>query len=144
MVERKQTPDILGEILGNMTTADPFIENQPRAPRKSAGGKGEMEKATVRTVTKKQAQPASKAGVDKKAKASLRWEYQVISFQEHGKGWKARYRNGVEIDDWMAGPSLTDLLNQMGTEGWELAAASAGERLYGSADRHQVYFKRLK
>jgi hypothetical protein len=69
------------------------------------------------------------------------WEYQVISLQDY-RGWRPRFRNGQEIKDWTNAPVLHDLLEAMGEDGWELAAASAGERLNGTADTHQHYFKR--
>jgi hypothetical protein len=112
MSKRKQTPDVLAEILGG--------EQQEN---------GEI----VRAARAKKAQASQPAG----------WEYALVTFQDY-KGWRPRFVNGREVRDWMSGPLIHDYLESMAEEGWELAAASAGERLYGSADSHQLYFKRSK
>jgi hypothetical protein len=112
MAKRKQTPNVLAEILGGADLGESL-------PGQSA----------IRT----RHQPTPDDG--------LAWEYQVISFQDY-RGWRPRYINGAEIKDWTSGPLLHEFLDDMGADGWELAAASSGERLYGSADSHQVYLKR--
>jgi hypothetical protein len=112
MSKRKQTPDVLAEILGG--------DQQEN---------GEM----VRAPRVKKAQASEPAA----------WEYALVTFQDY-KGWRPRFVNGRELRDWMSGPLIHDYLESMSEEGWELAAASAGERLYGSADSHQLYFKRPK
>ena len=111
-MKRKQTPDVLGEILGGSLQA---IEAET-------------------TLRSGKLQTAGQAGV---------WEYTVVSFQEY-KGWRPRYINGRELKDWANGPLIHEYLEAMGEDGWELAAASAGERLYGRDDTHQLYFKRPK
>ena len=65
----------------------------------------------------------------------------MTTFQDHN-GWRLRYLDGREVKGWADGLLIEEALQQLGEEGWELAAASAGERLYGSADKHQLYFKR--
>jgi hypothetical protein len=82
--------------------------------------------------------PARKAP---RSEHALRWEHRIVSFQEY-HGWRPRYENGVEIAGWMHGPLLDDFVVQAGADGWELTAATAGERLYGISDRRQLYFKR--
>lgn len=106
MAKRKETPDVLAQVLGGPPEERPF------------------------------------PGPSMNVLVSEAWEYQVISFQDY-HGWRPRYRNGQELKDWMNGPLIHDLLKAMGDESWELAAASAGERLYGTADTHQLYFRRL-
>lgn len=101
MTARKQTPNLLAEILGG----------------------SELPAAAETTQTSV-------------------WEYLVISFQDY-KGWRARYRNGEELANWTNNPPLHEYLQQLGEQGWELAAASAGEKLYGSSDTRQLYFKKL-
>lgn len=119
--QRKQTPDVLAEILGGDI---PEVKELP-AP---------VKKASV---------PARRP-VEKPAESrTARWEYWVVSFQDY-KGWRPRYINGNEVKNWMNGPLIHEYIEQMGDEGWELVAASAGERLFGSADHHQIYFKRRK
>jgi hypothetical protein len=115
MTKRKQTPDVLAEILGG--EALPTVEAEPVRP--AAKDSSSMERT---------ADPAG-------------WEYTVVSFQEY-KGWRPRFQDGRELKDWSSGPFLHEFLGQMAEQGWELAAASAGERLFGSADNHQLYFRR--
>ncbi len=119
--QRKQTPDVLAEILGGDL---PEIKELPAPVKKTS--------SPVRRPVEKPAEPRA-----------ARWEYSLVSFQDY-KGWRPRYINGNEIKNWMNGPLMHVYIGQMGEDGWELAAASAGERLYGNADSHQIYFKRRK
>lgn len=114
MAKRKQTPDVLADILGGETA---LLEPGATHPAKSA--------------------PAN-SGEKKQPQA---WDYAIVTFQDY-KGWRPRYINGRELKDWMSGSLIHEYLAAMGDEGWELAAASAGERMYGSADHHQLYFRR--
>jgi len=116
MSKRKQTPDVLAEILG-----------------------GEAVMVSEVAKTDRRVRPVALAAVSTPAK----WEYCLVTFQDY-KGWRPRYIDGRELKDWTSGPPIHEYLASMGEEGWELAAASAGERLYGSSDNHQLFFKRLK
>jgi phosphoglycolate phosphatase-like HAD superfamily hydrolase len=119
MAKRKQTPDVLAEILG-----------------------GEAANGTVLAVGGETSARAARLAATKQAAAAPQeWEYYVITFQDY-KGWRPRYLDGREIKDWMSGPLIHEYLADLGSQGWELAAASAGERMYGNADNHQLYFKR--
>jgi len=119
MAERKHTPDVLADILSAAppVEAPTSVASQPPSPS---------------------ATPAKRT---QRAEPGLRWKYRVVSFQDY-HGWRPRYENGVEIAGWMRGPLLHDFLDLAGEDGWELAAASAGESLYGSSDKRQLYFKR--
>jgi len=123
MAERKQTPDVLADILG----AAPTVE----APTGAAAPQ----------VARPPSPPVAPAKRTQRAEPGPRWKYRIVSFQDY-HGWRPRYENGVEIAGWMRGPLLHDFLDQAGEDGWELAAASAGESLYGSSDKRQLYFKR--
>jgi hypothetical protein len=125
MAERKQTPDVLADILG------------AASPVETPTG------AAAPPATRPPNPPAVPAMKMQRAEPGPRWKYRVVSFQDY-HGWRPRYENGVEIAGWMRGPLLHDFLDQAGEEGWELAAASAGESLYGSSDKRQLYFKRPK
>ena len=120
MAERKQTPDILAEILSGAPTELP----QP-----------------VRTAAKTPPRPrkATTPAASKPAKGRL--EYRVASFQ-HYRGCRLRFIDGVEVKNWTSAPLMHEYLAQMAKESWELAAASAGERLFGVDDKHQLFFKR--
>jgi len=121
MAERKQTPDILAEILSGAPTELP----QPV-------------KAAAKSPPKPRKTPAPAAPKQSKG----RWEYRVASFQQY-HGCRLRFIDGVEYRNWERAPLLPEYLAQMAAEGWELAAACAGERLFGVNDKHQLFFKRL-
>lgn len=122
MAKRKETPDVLADILngGAPVVGSVFDTLRPSATNQAL----------------RQASPAPEPAEPEC------WDYRIVTFQDY-KGWRPRYRNGQELKDWTSGPLIHDYIAQMGAEGWELAAASAGERMYGSADHHQLYFKRL-
>jgi hypothetical protein len=124
MSKRKQTPDVLAEILGGdlagpVQTTPVVVGRRPSA------------RATRPAVVK--SNPPKPKG----------WEYMIVSFQEY-RGWRLRFIDGVELKDWMAGPQIYKYLETIGAEGWELVSASAGERMYGNQDKRQVFFKRPK
>jgi hypothetical protein len=121
MAERKQTPDILAEILSGPTTEPP----QP-----------------VRTAAKTPPRPR-KAPAPAAPKAPKgHWEYRVASFQQY-HGCRLRYVDGVEGKNWTSAPLMHEYLAQMAKEGWELVAACAGERLFGVNDKQQLFFRRM-
>jgi hypothetical protein len=121
MAERKQTPDILAEIMSGTPIELPeSVRVPPKSPPRS----------------KRTANPAT----PKPAKGH--WKYQVASFQHH-RGYRLRFIDGVEFENWESAPLLHEYLEQMAKEGWELVAASAGEHLFGLNDKHQLFFKRL-
>jgi hypothetical protein len=123
MAERKQTPDVLADILG----ATPPVETQTSV--------------SAPPVTHPASPPRASTKRTQRAEEAPRWKYRIVSFQDY-HGWRPRYENGVEIVGWMRGPLLHDFLDQAGEDGWELAAASAGESLYGTSDKRQLYLKR--
>ena len=134
MTERKQTPDLLGELLGG---GAPEPASAP-LPVRDAGAPRPASKPAARPPAPPVSlrQPAAKA-----PPAPVHWQYLVVSFQEY-KGWRPRFRNGEKIVNWEDQPLLHDYLSQLGAEGWEMAGASAGRALYGSRDEYQVFFKR--
>ena len=126
MSDRKQTPNVLADLLGGNAAGivDPGAAR--RAPRPKP--------AAARTATPA---GARKAG----DKAPARWEHCVASFQQH-KGWRLRYLDGVEASNWASGPLLPEFIAAQAAEGWQMAAACSGEALFGNLDKYQVYFKR--
>ncbi|MCU0501356.1 MAG: hypothetical protein MUC51_06250 [Anaerolineae bacterium] len=125
MAERKHTPDVLADILGAASPVEaPAGATAPPAPRPPGP-------------------PAAPAKRTQRAEPGPRWKYRIVSFQDY-HGWRPRFENGVEIAGWMRGPLLNEFLEQAGEDGWELAAASAGESLYGSSDKRQLYLKRAE
>jgi hypothetical protein len=138
MAERKQTPDVLAEILGGEAPIpEPSAplpigrttELASPRPVPSGGRPGRPGRDTSR------AQPVTASA------PAPTWEYEIVSLQD-AHGWRPRFVNGRELPDWLSGPSIHDYVNQRGVEGWELAAAASGQRLYGTSDLHQLYFRR--
>jgi hypothetical protein len=128
---RKETPDVLGEVLAGVgeapalavaaTPAPPPAARKPRSPR---------------TTPKESAEPPVQP-------AGRGWEYLVVSFSEY-RGWRPRFINGQEIRNWMHAPLIHDYLAQLGEDGWEMVGAGGGKALYGASDYYQAFFKRLK
>ena len=128
MSSRKQTPDLLGELLGE---ASP-----PAAQARSAKQLPTVE--TPKPLTA--AGTKGKASRQPKPTAARRpiWEYLELTIHDY-RGWRPRSIDGRKLRDWKDGPSLLDYLGHLGAEGWEMTGileAGRGER--------NVYFKRLK
>lgn len=129
---RKETPDVLGELLAGPTIdadspaqpAQPLSQPKPRAGRAATG-----KPATTRKSPPPQAPTA--------------WDYLIISFSDH-RGWRPRYINGQEIRNWNQAPLIHDYLAQLGEDGWELVGAGGGKSLYGVSDYYQLFLKRAK
>jgi hypothetical protein len=124
MADRKQTPDILTEVMSGTLPAlahKPVEVNNPPVLKPTRSSK---------RVSKS---PGGTRGT--------LWEYQLVSFQDY-RGYRPRFVNGAEINNWMDAPLTHEYLNQMAEQGWELAAASCGQRMYGLSDTRQLYFRR--
>ncbi len=134
MTERKGTPDILGAILVGSLPADSAAAPAPvAAPVTMAAPPPVARPERVpRTASHKPAQWESP-----------QWEYLIVSFHEQN-GWHARFINGHELENWQRGPQLHDVLDQLGGDGWELVNVVKSEALYGTMDRIQAFFKRVK
>jgi len=124
MAERKQTPDILSEILSGVPTPQ-SVSTQISTPKGSPKPKGK---------------PASRPIKEPRPK-KFHFEFQVVSFQVY-KGWRSRFIDGKEIPNWMSAPLLHEYIQLKADEGWELVSATSGEPLYGASDKRQLFFKR--
>jgi hypothetical protein len=142
MPDRKPTPDILGDILSNANDGDQLEWIKPAPVTKKLTSKSKPAAPKPASAVKKSAAvkvaPAKPVKPEKQA-----WEYRVISCQDHG-GWRPRFVDGAEQPGWTAGPLVAETLQTMGNDGWELAAACSGERMFAQGDRLQLYFKRPK
>jgi hypothetical protein len=138
MADRKQTPDILGEILGEVAAVPtPGAESPATRPipvRRAQAAKKPAGQTDAPTLVEPSV-PEARPRVGK-------WEYLLVSFQQHN-GWRPRFINGQELEDWAAMPVIHDYANQLGEVGWELAGAASGT-LYGLSDGKQLCFKREK
>jgi hypothetical protein len=140
MSDRKQSPDVLAELLGAELPPSPAPALEPKAPARaqSAQPRSESRKAQPPAEPRpaRTPQPVAEA-------APAAWETEIVTCQQH-RGWRPRYVNGVECKDWLTGPLIHDYLRRRGAEGWELAGTTAIDRFYGAADNLQLYFKNRK
>jgi len=118
MAPRKKTPDVLSEILGGEPAPAP-----PAAPRRQAAPQSKRA-------------PAAATGRSPARKPA--WEYMEVIFRDYG-GYRPRCINGQEQPGWKRLPVIREYLNQIGEEGWELAAVGSSEKREMPA-----YFKRPK
>lgn len=138
-MSRKETPDVLAEILAGAAAippSEPPITAQPPPPR---GRRTSTSRAKTKPVAK-EAAPEPQAGPNAPRE---RWEYLVVSLQNY-RGWRPRFINGQEIRNWAHAPVIHEYVDQLGEDGWELVAASAGKQVYASSDQYQLFFKRAK
>lgn len=136
MTKRKETPDILAEILGGdeplPAEVQPVTRSTPARPAARAPRSASAE-----------SKPRRKPDTPSTATVTQELEYLLVSFQYH-RGWRPRFHNGQELDDWLDGPPVHEHIRQLAAEGWKLVAATSGERMYAAADSYQLYFKRPK
>jgi hypothetical protein len=119
MASRKQTPDVLGEILGGESQVPQVTPApKPQAPPKRS--------RTARKSTR-QSRPKHAS-----------WEYMEVVFRDYG-GYRPRYVNGKEKKGWKQAPLIHEYLNQLGEEGWEVAGVGGRHN-----DEMPVYCKRLR
>lgn len=134
MSERKQTPDVLADILGGSVPAPDLGAPPPASRSTDLPARRPAARAS-------QAKPDAAVAAVKPASAPPTWEYETVSFQD-AHGWRPRFVNGRELRDWMFGPIVHDYVNQRAVEGWEVAAAAAGQSLYSTSDRYQIFFRK--
>lgn len=132
MSDRKQTPDVLADLLGGEMSRDvsddfliPAAPARPRLPKHTTPS----EPQTIR------------APRDVPARLLMCWEHRVASFQQH-KGWRLRYLDGVQVQNWASGPRLHETIATLAADGWQVAGVCSGEALFGLLDKYQVFFKR--
>jgi hypothetical protein len=116
MSNRKETPDLLGAILGDTT---PLPEADAIAPPPAPASKPKpAAKKPATQVPAKRAQ-AAPPSAPQPAPAPVKWEYMEVVFREF-RGWRPRLVNGRERGDWKIAPVINDYLAALGAEGWEL------------------------
>lgn len=136
MTKRKETPDILAEILGGdelpPVEVQPVTRNSPVRPV-----------ARVPRSTSAESKSSRKPATPPAATVTQELEYLLVSFQYH-RGWRPRFHNGQELDGWLDGPPVHEHIRQLAAQGWKLVAATSGERMYAAVDSYQLYFERPK
>ena len=115
MASRRQTPDVLGEILGGEPAAPPPAPKQPAKRR-----------------------PSTREASRRSRAAQPRWEYMEIIYRDYG-GYRARFVNGQEQRDWKGMPVIYEHLNELGEAGWELVGVGGRHN-----DEMPAYFRRRK
>jgi len=130
---RKETPDVLGEVLAGLGET-PAVAASPAAPPAPAPRKPRGPRAPKEAASKPEppVQPAPRG-----------WDYLVVSFSDY-RGWRPRFINGQEVRNWMQAPLIHDYLAQLGEDGWEMAGAGGGKAFYGASDYYQAFFKRAR
>jgi len=107
MADRKETPDVLGDILGgSASTPAPApsgaaARSEPSSPPTSA--------PKPKATRKRRSSPARQP----------KWEYMEIVFRDY-RGWRPRFINGAELSDWRNEAVIHQYLDQLGAEGWEM------------------------
>ncbi len=119
MANRKQTPDVLSEILGG----EPSVPEPKPVPKPKPAPKRRS--------------PAKESGRQSRSRQP-KWEYMEVIFRDYG-GYRPRYVNGQEQRGWKQAPIIHEYLEQIGEEGWELVGV-------GGRDNREMpaYFKRRK
>ncbi len=139
MANRKQTPDVLGAVLGDPAqTAKPSTQNvTDYLPSNAPRDQGEaVALPSVDGGIKGGKNPPRK--IEAKVLQPRQWEYMIVSFQDY-RGWKPRFVNAEEVAGWKQLPNMPEYINQLGLEGWEMSGASCTGR-----NQLQVFFKRPK
>jgi len=130
MSSRKQTPDLLSQLMDGESYPDEFPKNRQAiaAP------------PTVRSVSipRKQSDKNTRQPSATKLKG---WNTQVASFQNL-HGWRLRYIDGKEVKDWSRSMLIHQYLAYMGENGWELTSATSGQALFGLSDTYQLFFQK--
>ena len=133
MSDRKKTPDILGNVLGGppaKTQRTPDIMPDPqrkkppaRRPRKQTAPRAAAKAPTPET--KPQSDPEPAPGTQPVA-----WEYRDVIFYDYG-GYVVRYEGGGELPDWKrTAPRMSEYINQMGRDGWEMVGLLSPKRYH--------------
>ncbi len=127
MATRKQTPDVLSEILGG-ASSEPAPEP---AATPAPAPKPEPEPAPKPKPPRRRSSRRPRASRPK-------WEYMEVVFRDYG-GFRPRCVNGQEQEGWKRAPRMHEYLNQLGEEGWELAGVGSRHN-----DEMPAYLKRPK
>ena len=146
MSDRKETPDILGNVLGGPPAKparvpdimpDPKHRKAParRPNKKTAHAPKPKVKPPAQTGARKSAAKTTSAP----APRTTAWEYQDVMFYDYG-GYVVRYIGGKEMSDWKRRKAgMSDYINRLGGKGWELVSLIVPKRHHILAE-----FKRPK
>jgi hypothetical protein len=51
------------------------------------------------------------------------WEYLVITFSQDFNNYRPTFYNNTELPNWKKNPPMTEYLNGLGKDGWELVSS---------------------
>jgi hypothetical protein len=129
MSNRKQTPDILGSVLGGQpseptsvpditaatTAADPPAARTKKQPAPAP-------KSKPKSAAKPRAKKIAPTPVPVPEQEPDVWEYRVVTFYDYG-GYVVRSIGGKELGDWKKRKApMSGYLNRMGSKGWEMVS----------------------
>ena len=100
MNKRKETPDLLSEILGGDVSPTETAGSPTPSPAKP----------------KRASKPRQPSTSQPRPELPTRWDYQVVSFQYH-HGWRPRFVNGAELTDW-TGWTFIQAVHRQQRRGW--------------------------
>ena len=67
------------------------------------------------------------------------WEYLYVWANVDGEDYRPQEVNGQELPNWERGPSISEYMNQVGAEGWEMVGYSAAGYPMTGVSLHQVF-----
>jgi hypothetical protein len=143
MSDRKETPDILGSVLGSAPAPQRVPDIMPDPQRKKAPARRTRKKTNPAPKAKPAAKSATRKPAAKPAAPSTprptAWEYQDVMFYDYG-GYVVRHIGGKELPDWKRRKAgMSDYINRMGSKGWEMVGMTNPRRYHVL-----VIFKRPK
>jgi len=137
MSNRKETPDVLGALLGGAPVPDasptPAPAPAPAQPKRTSTPR--KMKAPAKDASPKVTAAAAQASP---LPTPPQWEYLEVVFRDY-RGWRPMQENGREQGNWKDAPLIQEYLKQLGEAGWELV--SMGDR---HNNQKEAYFKRIK
>lgn len=137
MADRKQTPDVLGALLGG----EPPASRPAPAPKAQAPAKAPAEPSTpveAKAPARPKQSPSPRKTTRRSRAKQPQWEYMEVVFRDYG-GYRPRYKDGQEQRGWKQAALIHEYLNQLGQEGWELVGVGGRHN-----DEMPAYFKRSK
>ncbi len=72
-----------------------------------------------------------------------KWEYLFVSCGLVSNQWVPNFVGGQELPDWKKGPSICQVANQLGEQGWELVNLATTPNL-PTSESYRLVFKRPK
>ena len=137
MSARKQTPDVLGDILGGAANADAEAIDMVGVEPPKPAPKRQRESRAAR-VRRRRKPRRPRLRPRHRPPVAVEWEYREVVFRDY-RGWRVRAVNGREARNWKERTTLAEYLEQAGADGWEMVNIT--DPRHGEKT---AYFKRIK